>query len=240
MTFDPFGDFAVRGYLRNLANEKILDIVRRLEHKSFTTGIDAAFARLATIKRLAYPDILETHRILFDAIYPWAGQDRLETAPDLAVSKGPVLFARPEDIRRAVDFALDHGQDKTFMAEKPARSWAISPTPIRSWMATGGPSWSRMACWRNALDFSIDWASTGKTDYLSALTKELDSPGTGYLDTYLKPFVREALPDSHLAETIAQAPGLDGGADQNEVLGKTTDPALQARYEQQKLKRKGN
>jgi cell filamentation protein len=88
--------------------------------------------------------------------------------------------------------------------------------------------------------FSIDWASTGKTDYLSALTKELDSPGTGYLDTYLKPFVREALPDSHLAETIAQAPGLDGGADQNEVLGKTTDPALQARYEQQKLKCKGN
>ncbi len=38
MTFDPFGDFETQGYLRNLAKEKDLDIVRRLEHTSFTTG----------------------------------------------------------------------------------------------------------------------------------------------------------------------------------------------------------
>jgi cell filamentation protein, protein adenylyltransferase len=69
----------------------------RLEHTSFTTGIDAAFDRLATIKRLSYQDVLETHKILFEAVYPWAGQDRRVTAPDLAVSKGSVLFARPED-----------------------------------------------------------------------------------------------------------------------------------------------
>jgi cell filamentation protein len=42
VTFDPFGDFESRGYLRNLANEKDLDIVRRLEHTSFMTGIDMA------------------------------------------------------------------------------------------------------------------------------------------------------------------------------------------------------
>jgi cell filamentation protein len=119
VTFDPFGDFETRGYLRNLANEKDLKIVRRLEHTSFITGIDAAFGHLATIKRLSYRDVLDTHKMLFEAVYPWAGQDRLETAPDLAVGKGPVLFARPEDIRRAVDFALEHGQDKTFMAAKP-------------------------------------------------------------------------------------------------------------------------
>jgi len=41
-----------------------------------------------------------------------------------------------------------------------------------------------------------------------------------------------------LAEKIAQAPGLDGNAELNEVLGKTTEPALQARYEQQELKRR--
>jgi cell filamentation protein len=85
---------------------------------------------------------------------------------------------------------------------------------------------------------SVDWAVTVKSDYLSALTKELDRPGKGDLDTYLKPFVRKAVTDDRLAAKIAQAPGLDGKAGQNTVLGKTTDPALQARYQQQELRRK--
>jgi cell filamentation protein len=119
VTFDPFGDFATQGYLRNLAKEKNPDIVRRLEHTSFVTGIDAALGYLAKIPDLSYADLLETHRILFEAIYPWAGQDRLATTPDLAISKGTILFARPQDIRRAVEFALSRGQDKAFMAVKP-------------------------------------------------------------------------------------------------------------------------
>ena len=72
MTFDPFGDFETRGYLRNIANEKDRDIVRRLEHASFTTGIDAAFVNLAARKELSYRDVLDTHKILFEAVYPWA------------------------------------------------------------------------------------------------------------------------------------------------------------------------
>jgi cell filamentation protein len=86
--------------------------------------------------------------------------------------------------------------------------------------------------------FSIDWAATGKADYLATLTQELDDPGKGHLDAYLKPFIREALSDNRLAEEIAQAPGLDGSDEQNEVLGKTSDPAVKARYEQQKMKRR--
>ena len=85
---------------------------------------------------------------------------------------------------------------------------------------------------------SIDWASTGKADYLSALTEELDDPGKGHLDAYLKPFIRKAVTDDRLAGAIVQAPGLDGTDEQNEVLGKTSDPAIKARYEQQELKRK--
>jgi hypothetical protein len=53
VTFDPFGDFATRGYLRNLANAKDPDIVRRLQHNSFMTGLDQALANLAGQKRLA-------------------------------------------------------------------------------------------------------------------------------------------------------------------------------------------
>ena len=36
---------------------------------------------------------------------------------------------------------------------------------------------------------SIDWASTSKTAYLTALTKEIEKPGAGLLDAYLKPFI---------------------------------------------------
>jgi cell filamentation protein, protein adenylyltransferase len=42
VTFDPFGDFETRGYLRNVAEAKNPEIVRRLQHNSFTTGIIGA------------------------------------------------------------------------------------------------------------------------------------------------------------------------------------------------------
>lgn len=240
MTFDPFGDFETQGYLRNLAKEKDPDIVRRLEHASFTTGIDAALKRLAKVKRLSYPDVLETHRTLFDAVYPWAGQDRLTTAPDLAISRGNTLFARPEDIQRAVEFALTHGQDKEFMIAKPGEimGYLAYAHPFldgngRTIMVVHGAMAQRAG-------FNINWAATGKAEYLSALTKELDDPGKGHLDTYLKPFIREAVPAERLATEIAQAPGLDGNDEQNQVLGKTSDPALKARYEAEELKRRGD
>jgi len=70
------------------------------------------------------------------------------------------------------------------------------------------------------------------------LTKELDDPDKGHLDAYLKPFIRETVDTDRLAAEIALAPGLDGNDQQNEVLGKTSDPALKVRYEQQELKRK--
>jgi hypothetical protein len=64
------------------------------------------------------------------------------------------------------------------------------------------------------------------------------APEKGHLDAYLKPFIRVAKTDDRLAEEIVQAPGLDGNDEENEVLDKTTEPALKARYEQQELKRR--
>jgi cell filamentation protein len=239
VTFDPFGDFATRGYLRNFAGEKDLEIVRRLEHTSFITGIDAAFRQLASVKRLSYNEVLDTHKILFEAVYPWAGQDRLQTAPDLAVSRGPVLFARPADMRRAVDYALDKGQDKAVMTANPGE--------VMGYLAYGHPFLdgngrtimilhSVMA---QRAGFSVDWAATSKFDYLAALTKELDEPGKGHLDAYLKSFVRDAVTDERLAAEVAQAPGIDGSGEQDEVLGKTSEPELRVRYEQQEFRRHG-
>jgi cell filamentation protein len=51
--FDPFGDFATRGYLRNLAKAKDPEIVRRLQHNSFMTGLDEALAKLRRRSDLA-------------------------------------------------------------------------------------------------------------------------------------------------------------------------------------------
>lgn len=62
MTFDPFGDFETRGYLQNLEGEKDPVIVRRLEHFSFTSGLDEAFVHLAKKKHFAYEDVLGTQK----------------------------------------------------------------------------------------------------------------------------------------------------------------------------------
>lgn len=189
MTFDPFGDFETQGYLRNHAKEKNLDIIRRLEHTSFLTGVNAAFDRLAKVECLSYPNVLETHKILFDAIYPWAGQDRLSSAPDLAISKGSVLFARPAEIRRAVEFALVHGQDQEFMRSKPG---VIMGYLAYAHPFLGGNGRTIMvvhAVMSQRAGFRIDWATTEKAGYLAALTEELDEPDRGYLDRYLLPFI---------------------------------------------------
>jgi hypothetical protein len=102
MSFDPFGDFETRGYLRNVFGEKDPDIIKHLEHSAFVAGIAEASTHLASICRLSYGDVLHTHEILFRDLYPWAGQDRMQTAPEIAVSKGPVLFAHPRDAKAAV------------------------------------------------------------------------------------------------------------------------------------------
>lgn len=86
--------------------------------------------------------------------------------------------------------------------------------------------------------FSIDWAATSKSDYLAALTSELDDPGKGHLDAYLKPFIKGAVAMDRLAAEVTAAPGLDGNADLNAVLGKISEPELRARYQQQELRRK--
>jgi cell filamentation protein len=237
VTFDPFGDFETRGYLRNFAKSKDPEIVRRLQHNSFITGIDDAFRQLSARKRLSYDDVLGTHKILFEAVFPWAGEDRLKNAPHLAVRKGSVIFAYPQDIRRSIDYALEQGQDKDFMAAKPGE--------VMGYLAYGHPFldgngraiMAVHSMLAQRAGFSINWAATGKNEYLTALTKELGLPGKGLLDAYLRSFIKSAVSQSGLAAIVAAAPGLDGNTE-NTVLGETSDPELKARYEAQERKRK--
>lgn len=239
MTFDPFGDFETRGYLRNVENEKDPEIIRRLQHTAFTLGLDAAFKHLAARRRLEYGDVLKTHQILFEAFYPWAGQDRLRTAPGLIVKKGSVIFAAPLEIRRAIDFALLKGQDKAFMTAKPGE--------VMGYLAFGHPFldgngrtiMTIHAMLAQRAGFSFDWSQTNKDDYLVALTHEIETPGEGILDGYLKPFIRDPVSHEKLAESVARTPGIDGGdVVTNEVLGDATEPSVKAQYEAAVAKRK--
>jgi cell filamentation protein len=55
---------------------------------------------------------------------------------------------------------------------------------------------------------SLDWAATDKMDYLTALTRELDKPGKGHLDAYLKPFIGLAVGHDRLASHVTHTPAL--------------------------------
>jgi cell filamentation protein len=241
MTFDPFGDFATAGYLRNTEREKDLNIVKRMEHSSFVSGLDQAFAELRKPKQLTYEHVLRTHGILFDAVYPWAGLDRLQTAPKLSINKGPVIFANPLEIRPAVDFALHKGQDKEHMRAKPGE--------IMGYLAYGHPFLDGngrtiitvYSVLSQRAGFSIDWISMEKGAYLDVLTKEIEAPNSGYLDSYLRRFMRDPIAYDQLATEIVEARGLDGSAESsefNEVLGDIDEPAVKARYEAMLTRRK--
>jgi cell filamentation protein len=154
------------------------------------------------------------------------------------VKKGSVIFAHPNNIRKAVDYALEKGQDKAFMAEKPGE--------VMGYLAYGHPSLDgdgrtimliHAALARRA-GIGIDWAATDKDQYLAALTEELEQPGKGKLDAYLKPFIRKGLEMKDIAGAIKAAPGLDG-SEADSVAGETSDPTLKAQYEAQEVKRKG-
>jgi cell filamentation protein len=206
------------------------------------TGLESAFEALSKRKKLTYDDVLATHQTLFEPVYPWAGEDRTATAPDLVISKGPgdnrVRFANPGDIRRSVDYGLKLGQDKAVMASKPGE--------VMGYLAFGHPFLDGngrtimvVHCvLADRAGIRIDWGATDKNAYLAALTRELDEPGKGHLDAYLKPFIGKSGAIDDLAANVAAAPGLDG-QESDVVLGRIDDAALKAEYEAEKQKRKG-
>jgi cell filamentation protein len=237
VTFDPFGDFATGGYLRNVAKAKDPEIVQRLLHNSFLTGIDASLDYLNAQPSLSYDDVLQTHKTLFEGVFPWAGEDRHTNASHIFVKKGSVIFAHPNDIRKAINYALEKGQDEAFMAEKPGE--------VMGYLAYGHPFLDGNgrtimlihAELARRVGISIDWAATDKDQYLAALTQELEEPGKGKLDAYLKPFIRKRS-EKNIADAIKAAPGLDG-SNADTVAGETSNPTLKAQYEAQEVKRKG-
>jgi cell filamentation protein len=130
--FDPFGDFATRGYLRNLRGDADARVVKASEHNFFEASIGDALDHLAACDEVTYADFLEVHRVLFLDYYPWAGQDRSETLPNSAVRKGEVLFSHPSGARLAVEHGLRMGNEPASWPKSLVKSWDCLPTDTHS------------------------------------------------------------------------------------------------------------
>lgn len=235
--FDPFNDFGQSGYLRNLYGEKDPEIVRELEHTMFRAGLDDALAYLEKRKSLCYEDFLAIHKILFQEFYPWAGQDREETAPNCSVSKAGTIFSHPMDARRAINEGLRLGHDKDYMFKHPGE--------VMGSFAYGHPfldgNGRTMLIIHSELchraGFSIEWHRTDKMEYLRALSAEIESPSKGHLDSYLCQFIGQAQNRGLWGETIHDLRGLDGQSIQNVVDGEYSDELVSLRYQSFEMNR---
>lgn len=170
--FDPFGSFKAKGYLENIVGEKDLEKVKRMEHVAFSSNLQPALDMLAKAPEITYSTVLHIHKTLFADIYPWAGQDRLATAPDKVISKGDIddplhtQFEMPVDIRLAFDYGLNMATDAEKMRAKVG---TIMGTFAYAHPFLDGNGRSILLvhmelCFRAG--FSIAWASTCKADYL--------------------------------------------------------------------------
>lgn len=235
--FDPFKDYDQAGYLRNRYGEKDPEIVRELEHALFRAGLDDALGYLAKRRTLTYADFLEVHKILFAAFYPWAGQDRAVTTPNIAVSKVDTVFSHPLDARRAVEEGLRIGQDKAALRQRPGE--------VMGWFAYGHPfldgNGRTMLIIHSELchraGFCIEWHRTQKAGYLAALSAEIASPGKGILDAYLLPFVGTARERHLWGGAIGDIRGLDGRSIEDTVDGEYSDARVAQKYQAFELKR---
>ncbi len=225
-TFDPFGDYATAGYLRNVAAEKDLSLVKRAEHQLFRAQLPKALDYLQSRKRIEYSDYLRVHHILFGGLYPWAGQDRAQVLPDQAIVKGDVYFCHPLSCHLAVDQGLSLAQERQRIATQPGL--------IMGMFAYGHPfldgNGRTMLVVHSELCFrtnmSVDWTQTQKVPYLRALTQELEDPKAGYLDDYLRPFIGKQIPHHQWQLAVSELPGLDGTATVQAMSPQYADPQV--------------
>jgi len=230
--FDPFNDFDDAGYLRNARKDKDLVVIKHMEHNLFRANLKDAFDYLSRQEIIEYADFMEVHRVLFGDYYPWAGQDRLVTAPHLLVSKAGTQFCEPHTIRLAVDQGLRLAQHNEQMPAVPGEIMGLCAYGHPFLDGNGRAMLLVHMELAYRAGFSIDWSATEKSDYLSALTHEIESPGNGMLDQYLAPFMGPRVERGQLVGSALSMRGLDGLDDENRIEGDLRDESVAAKYRQ--------
>jgi cell filamentation protein len=236
MTFDPFGDFETAGYLQNSLQLKDPTEVKESEHLSFESSIEDALVYLAEKQPIDYKAVLKVHEILFSGFYHWAGKDRNELVPHLAVFKGSrddprtTVFEHPNSIKMSVDYALKLAADKASFRDRPGR--VMGQLAFAHPFLDGNRRTILLVfmelCYR--AKFALDWSKTNKDDYLRALSDEIREPRGAYLDNYLKPFVVEISSRNEWPATIGGIKGLDGLDKEGITYESLDDPEVQQIY----------
>lgn len=236
MIFDPFGDFDAAGYLQNTLHLKEPAEIKKSEHLSFELSIEDALSYLAQTKHINYSSVLKVHEILFSEFYPWAGKDRNELVPHLAVFKGSeknsrhTVFERPDSIRLAVDYALRLAVDKERFRERPGEVMGLLAFAHPFLDGNGRTILLVFMELSFRAGFTINWPESNKNDYLQALTDEINAPSQRHLDHYLQPFIVDISSRDDWPTIIGGIKGLDGLDKENISYGSLDDPEIQKIY----------
>ncbi|WP_079774174.1 Fic/DOC family protein [Salmonella bongori] len=236
MSFAPFGDFDTAGYLQNALQLKEPEEVKRAEHLAFEASIEIAFNYLAQTEIIDYQAVLKVHEILFSDFYPWAGKDRNELVPHLAVFKGSqdnprhTVFERPDSIRMAVEYALYLANNKQRFRERPGEVMGLLASSHPFLDGNGRTILLVFMELAFRAGFAIDWSQTSKNDYLRALSEEIGEPSKRHLDRYLEPFVVNITNRDAWPAIIGGIKGLDGLDKENISYESLDDPEVQKIY----------
>nr|WP_229506239.1 Fic family protein [Massilia sp. BJB1822] len=194
-------------------------------------------AYLASLKDISYADFLHVHRILFSEFYPWAGQDRADTAGEIAVRRGDILFCHPQHARLAVTEGLRLAQTPGTMQNKPGEVLGL--------FAYGHPFLDGNGCTMllvhselcHRAGFAISWELTAKDEYLAILGQAIGQPGKGILDAWLKPFITKQMDPAIWEQTMYSLRGLDGLSAENKIEGSVSDPKIIDAYRELEAQR---
>lgn len=209
MPFDPFNDFETKGYLRNVAAAKDRAVVARLEHNAFAGNIQRALDALRKSPEITLESVQETHRLLFQDVYPWAGQDRSQNASDLNITKGSLSFQLAPYVPQGVAHALKNASNIEKFRADPGKAIGELAYAHPFLEGNGRTITAVVSELSRRAGFHIAWQDTDKQDYLKALTQEIDDPGKGHLTSYLKPHLRQqALGIEQQARSLTTLPGL--------------------------------
>lgn len=192
---DPYGDYQTAGYLRNHFKEKDLEIVAHLEAAAFYDHVTEAIRLLRKHAVITYAHVLQTHKCLFESVYPWAGEDRSVNAPDIAIVRAGYnkLFTHPQDIRRATDYALHRASDSHDLREHPGEIFGYFAHAHPFLEGNGRTILTVFTELCRRSGFYVRWDQIAKKIFLETLTDELQHPGSG-MDGLVKTYMHDGKP----------------------------------------------
>jgi cell filamentation protein len=171
-----------------------------LETAAFEQEILGTVRSMRKLPDVQYEHVEETHFRLFNSLYPWAGQDRLITALDIAIDKAgyATQCAHPADVRRATGYALERGQNKEYVRAHAGEAFGYLAHAHPFLEGNGRTILTIFAELTRRAGFFIEWEAIDKDEFLPTLTEELLHPGRAIMDTLVAPYIQ----DGTLSEAV--------------------------------------